>query len=775
VPALFRLRAPSPRDHHRAEALARVVLTICALLPYWRLLTFGVVFITDDYFASDIFNGELPGRVLAGQLIRRGELPAWTHQLCSGLPLAGVAMDPIGMGPFVLFSPAVALDLFVIVLLLVAAHGTYALARRFDADRTGAVLAGVAFAGSGYIAAQLKHLAIVSTIVWFPVGLLLLDKILAASPTSTARRAVYMGAFGLVVAEQALCGFPQSIYICALAYGAFVLFRAIGNRRALGPVSRWCMLLAGIAFVTALGAAAGAIVLLPLSKLGAVSDRAEALGWVWSTLLAYWPPNIINFFLPYAHGDIANNTYSGPPFFWEDYGYVGLATALLAIVEGVRGRRRPITAFLAAMTVLAYLFVLGAATPVFHAAYLVIPGMKMFRFPTRFLFIVELGLALLAALGLTRLRADLTAWLSLGARSRALTSARIPAIVVGAICALTVVDLTVHQPRQNPLVPAREWLAPPPSIAIVNGDATEPRTFTPWIRSLHRRTFQDAHGWANVQPYFELRDVLQPNIGGGFWGVPSADCYAGISARWYVDVWGDHNRETALVPRMAYLDFKTQALKFHPTIFPRVMATFGVTHVLSPYPQNGAGLPLAGRTDHAFIYRVPNAARVRFVAAARAVATDAEGVNRLVADDFDPDREVVVHDTADAPPHPTIAEAATNGDRATGHASIVHEEAQKLVIDADASQDGFLLLADTYYPGWFVEVDGRPAPIYRANLMLRAVPLSRGHHAVRFVYDPPGLITGLQITMLAVSLLVLWLAVAAYVDRRHVDAVGASG
>ena len=201
--------AAESREEVRAETIARVVLTMCALLPYWRFLTFGVVFVTDDYFASDIFNGELPGRVLAGQLVRQGQLPAWTHQLCSGLPLAGVAMDPVGMGPFVLFSPAVALDLFVIVLLLVAAHGAYGLARRFDADRTGAVLAGVAFAGSGYIACQLKHLAIVSTIVWFPVGLLLLDKTLAASPISTARRAFYMGAFGLVVAEQALCGFPN--------------------------------------------------------------------------------------------------------------------------------------------------------------------------------------------------------------------------------------------------------------------------------------------------------------------------------------------------------------------------------------------------------------------------------------------------------------------------------------------------------------------------------------------------------------------------------------
>jgi hypothetical protein len=225
---------------------------------------------------------------------------------------------------------------------------------------------------------------------------------------------------------------------------------------------------------------------------------------------------------------------------------------------------------------------------------------------------------------------------------------------------------------------------------------------------------------------------------------------------------------------MAFLDFTAQTLKFHPTVFPRVMSIFGVTHVLSPYPQNGVALPLAGRTDHAYVYRVPNTARVRFAAAARAVSSENEGVNRLVADDFDPDREVVVHDVADAPPHPTVADTAANAARATGRATIAHEDAQELIIDADASQDGFLLVADTYYPGWSAEIDGRPAPIYRANLMLRAVPLPRGHHTVRFVYDPPGLITGLQITMLSVSLLTLWLAVAAYADRRSASAVASA-
>ena len=94
----------------------------------------------------------------------------------------GGPVDPISLAVFSIRSPAAALDLFVLLLLLIAAHGAYALARRFGADRAGAALAGIAFAGSGYIACQLKHLGIISTVVWLPVGLLLLDHAFARRP-----------------------------------------------------------------------------------------------------------------------------------------------------------------------------------------------------------------------------------------------------------------------------------------------------------------------------------------------------------------------------------------------------------------------------------------------------------------------------------------------------------------------------------------------------------------------------------------------------------------
>ena len=115
---------------------------------------------------------------------------------------------------------------------------------------------------------------------------------------------------------------------------------------------------------------------------------------------------------------------------------------------------------------------------------------------------------------------------------------------------------------------------------------------------------------------------------------------------------------------------------------------------------------------------------------------------------------------------PQTKPPAANAGAPAGRASIVEEDARHLTVDADAARDGYLVLADTFYPGWSAEVDGTPAPIYRANLAIRAVPLARGRHQVRFEYEMPGFVRGAQVSLLGLSALLIWVAGAAYMDRR---------
>jgi hypothetical protein len=737
-------------DRWRAGLAARICLTVGALLPYWRLLTFSTVFVTDGVFSSDIFNGELPGRVMVGQALRAGHLPLWTSRICSGYPLAGAPSDPLGLALFALLPPAPALDLLLVVVLLVAAHGTYALARRFGAGPIGGVLAGIAFANCGYIASQLQHLSIMSTIAWMPAALVLIDRAIAAD--DGRRRGLLAATIGLVFANQVLAGFPQSAYICGLIYGSYAVFRVVLDRRRFGSSVRGCVTpLVPIAAAGVLGALAGAVVVLPLSELTSLSDRVAPLDYSWATLTNFWPRNVLTFIVPYVNGDASDLSYIGPPPFWENYGYAGAATALLAIFGAVRERRTPPVRFLVVMTVLAFAFILGSRTPAYYVAFLLVPGLNGFRAPTRFMVVVDLGLVLLAAIGLTRLRTDL---------ERRWT--RAPRLIAIAICTITALDLLIHQPRQNAFVAARDWLARPRTADVVAGDSAAPRTFTPRHRDIHRRAhWGDAKGWANVEPYFTLRDLLEPNIGGGYWDVPSADCYVGMAPRWYVLVWSYHYFENSLILDAAFQDFDAGVLDIKPG-FTTYLRTYGVTHVLSPLPAHDPELTLVSQEPGAYVYRVADAARVRIVPAARSLPTDAHVFRRLRDPDFDPSREILL---LGAPPSvgPAVTEASgADGNGGRGTAAVIREDAQGLVIDASAPQDAFLLLADMYYPGWHAHVDNAETPIYRANLSVRGIALPKGRHTIRFTYSPEPFFRGLTITAAALAALTVWLGAAAY-------------
>jgi uncharacterized membrane protein YfhO len=70
------------------------------------------------------------------------------------------------------------------------------------------------------------------------------------------------------------------------------------------------------------------------------------------------------------------------------------------------------------------------------------------------------------------------------------------------------------------------------------------------------------------------------------------------------------------------------------------------------------------------------------------------------------------------------------------------EQPGSLVFRVRSEQTGWLLLSDTWYPGWRAFVDGVEAPTYRANYLFRSLSVSAGEHLVRFDYCPVSFYTG---------------------------------
>ena len=91
---------------------------------------------------------------------------------------------------------------------------------------------------------------------------------------------------------------------------------------------------------------------------------------------------------------------------------------------------------------------------------------------------------------------------------------------------------------------------------------------------------------------------------------------------------------------------------------------------------------------------------------------------------------------------------------------MIYESNNRLSLLVKTNENAFLVLSDTYFPGWKVLIDGKEENIYRADYNLRAVLLGAGTHQVKFIYDPLSFKLGAIITFLGIiGCLVIGLAV----------------
>ena len=83
--------------------------------------------------------------------------------------------------------------------------------------------------------------------------------------------------------------------------------------------------------------------------------------------------------------------------------------------------------------------------------------------------------------------------------------------------------------------------------------------------------------------------------------------------------------------------------------------------------------------------------------------------------------------------------------------------------DVEAATPAHLVVVDGWAPGWRATVDGTPAPVLRANVGFRAVPVPPGRHRVELRYRPTSIRDGLVVSALAI---VAAFAVAVRSPRR---------
>jgi hypothetical protein len=153
--------------------------------------------------------------------------------------------------------------------------------------------------------------------------------------------------------------------------------------------------------------------------------------------------------------------------------------------------------------------------------------------------------------------------------------------------------------------------------------------------------------------------------------------------------------------------------------------------------------------------------RAFLVPRARVAPSLGTALSEMVHRPFHPDQEVIL---ADDTRTETSIGATDRGGR--GQASVTRYAADSVTIRTRASADAWLVLSDTYYPGWVASVDGQPATVLRGDVLFRVVPVPAGDHEVEFRFEPGSVRLGLAVSLVSLVLLLLGLGIAGRPGRR---------
>ena len=712
-----------------------------------------------------------PWRLFAAQSLRSGILPLWNpYQFC-GTPFVANSQSAVFYPPNLLFALLPTMRAFAVSAafhLTLCGWFTYLLLRRLNCGEGAALLGGTVFAFSAWQIQWLQLPTFLATSCWLPLIFSFIHELTRREHEKIQRTRLPFTVYCLLSTSlglMLLAGHLQIAFYGLLAAGlwAIGLSMAAAKRDGIGAAG---VGLGKCAAALILGLMLASPQILPALELSRVSHRAgpaTAAGYTMYTEYALNSSQLVTLGLPNFYG----NDYAPRNKFWgyyrKDVGggmeigirhnaaeiacYVGILPLLLAFFAFVRGLQRKSfdrrVLFFGLLALLALLMALG--TPIDAVLYFGVPGFGQSGSPARVLVLWAFAVSILAAFGLDTLLKE-----SASAREKQIT-AGITALVFAV--SLSIATRQFKMPMQNMLLPtlgdvfsnvAQDWARiavmvigggfifaqskiqnPKSKIALllvvldlfwvgipVNPTSAPENVYpmTPGVKFVkeqigHERIFPVNQGWSL---YHSPPAVLPPN-GAMVFGLHDVQGYDSLLTRQYKEFANQFARPN----RMGMKD--------------------------SSPPEVG----------NMIFFQNPNAPETALTAAKFALtpATSDSAFQELRegtpsgSPQYDAPNEMAVYSLPSARPRAVLT---VNG-ATVGGVEWTEDGPTRVTLKTNAPTAATLILADQWYPGWKVTVDGQPAPIEHAPdaPIFRAVPLSAGPHTVAFRYEPAGIRLGI--------------------------------
>ncbi len=529
-----------------------------------------------------------------------------------------------------------------------------------------------------------------------------------------------------------------------------------------------------LAGLLAVGVAA--VQLLPTLELIPLTVRAN-ITYQQASEFASAPSSLMMLAVPHFFG-------SSPSAYWgisgnltELYGYVGILPLALALLALLTCRRRsPWLLFFALAALFFLLLSLGPYTVLHGWLYRFVPGFDKVRAAARFILFFDFGVALLAGFGLDALSQPLAArarpawrWLSRGLglvlAGGALVAVPLlyhallvsldkdPGVVRAVQEAQQSLNLSViflalvlgllltwrYHPR------LRSWVMPLAVLLVIADLFSANAGYNPTTEDiLTNYDHQEAVAYLRQDPAAYRIDT-RTNVG-DVWQ-PDLSLLAGVD-----DIMGIYN-PMLLADYQRYIE--NLPSRSVPA-FDLLNVKYVVGHKDIPLDKAKFEVAFAGDPDiDLFVNRqaLPRA----FLTPAAEVLSREETLARLKRSDFDPRRAVLLE----------AGEPLAGSGSAGEVRALRRPNGNEVLVELNAAAPAYLLMADVWYPGWKVFVDGAERPLRRADYVFRAVRVDPGEHTVRFVFRPRFWALGLGITLAVLFGMAAAVLLASALGRRR--------
>lgn len=346
----------------------------------------------------DLFSYFYPIRLFAIEQVKSGNFPLWNPYVLGGIPALGNFQYALLYPPnwlHLLLPMNLTINLLIAFHVALAGFFTALWCRRRGSSVEASLLGGTIFMFSGpcLLHVSLGYLTYICVIAWIPLLFICIDQIIESDGN---RRKAYVLLGAVSVAMQLLGGYPQPAYYAAITAGCYTAVRLINH-------PRWVSTVVAFVAVYVIGTLLSAAQLLP--GLDAVSEsvRSGPADYAFATACSLAPENVLLIFSSSLFGD----SISAPDMArWGSTNtsmFIGAVATALAIIGATTRSPRSNVAILIAI-LCGLFFASGSYNPLYRHLIVILPGLGNMRYPARFVVMISLLAAPLAAAGYDHIR-----------------------------------------------------------------------------------------------------------------------------------------------------------------------------------------------------------------------------------------------------------------------------------------------------------------------------------------------------------------------------------